>query len=199
MPNFTAFLSYVIVSNLSPGPNAVLSLSNAGKYGLKRAAWFNLGIAAGIFFVLFLCGAFSLTILTVFPQIQPVMVWAGAGYILWLAWNVLKSPTGGDGGKEETGRKTVGRLFLHGALLQFVNPNTILYGISVFATFIIPHYKSLSAMLIFCAVLSLAALAGTGCWTLFGSVFRQFVSRHEKAVNLLMALLLVYCALSLIL
>ncbi|WP_130861105.1 LysE family transporter [Bacilliculturomica massiliensis] len=197
MPNFAAFLSYVIVSNVSPGPNAVLSMSNAGKYGLRRALRFNLGIAAGVFFLLLLCGAFSLTILTVFPQIQPVMIWAGAGYILWLAWNVVKSrPEGGQ--QEEAGRTAGDRLFLHGALLQFVNPNSILYGISVFATFIIPNYRSPAAILLFCAFLSLAALAGTGCWTLFGSFFHRFVGRHVKAVNLIMALLLVCCAVSLI-
>ena len=85
-----------------------------------------------------------------------------------------------------------------GALLQFVNPNTILYGISVFATFIVPFYQSLLHLALFSAFLSAAAFIGTGCWTLFGSFFRGFVNRHFKLVNGILAGLLVYCAVSLV-
>ena len=37
------------------------------------------------------------------------------------------------------------------------------------------------------------------CWAAFGSVFRRLFSRHARAVNMVMALLLVYCAVSLFL
>ena len=189
-----AFFSYVIVANLSPGPNAILSLSNAGRYGLKKALRFNLGIAAGVFVVLLLCGGFSLTIVRLFPPVQSALVWIGAGYILWLAWQTLKSSPQAEMAENEQ----TGRLFLQGAFLQFINPNTLLYGVTVFTTFIIPSYQSPLSLTFFLLLLSLAAFLCTGCWTFFGTLFQKIVAQHGKAVNLVMALLLVYCAISLL-
>lgn len=193
MMNLAAFLSYVAVANVSPGPNAIISMSNAGRYELKKSIRFNIGISAGVFFVMLLCSVFSLTVVRVFPSVQPVLIWIGAGYILWLAYQTWISKPVEGGGKE-----TSGSLFLQGALLQFVNPNTILYGIFVFATFIVPFYQSLLHLALFSAFLSAAAFIGTGCWTLFGSFFRGFVNRHFKLVNGILTGLLVYCAVSLV-
>ena len=39
----------------------------------------------------------------------------------------------------------------------------------------------------------------TLCWSAFGSVFRRLFSQHAKTINTVMALLLVYCAVSLFL
>ncbi|MDD4708424.1 MAG: lysine transporter LysE, partial [Firmicutes bacterium] len=35
MPNFTAFISYVLVTTFTPGPNTIMSMSNASRYGFK--------------------------------------------------------------------------------------------------------------------------------------------------------------------
>lgn len=50
MTNFTAFLFYVLISNLSPGPNTIISMSNASKYGFKKSIRFNIGIFFGVFY-----------------------------------------------------------------------------------------------------------------------------------------------------
>ena len=39
----------------------------------------------------------------------------------------------------------------------------------------------------------------TLCWSAFGSAFKWLFSKHARVVNLVMALLLVYCAVSLFL
>ena len=38
------FLSYAVVTAVTPGPNNLMSLSNAGRLGFRRALPFNLGI-----------------------------------------------------------------------------------------------------------------------------------------------------------
>ena len=42
-----SFLSYAVVTAVTPGPNNLLSMSNAGQMGLKRSFPFNLGIWVG--------------------------------------------------------------------------------------------------------------------------------------------------------
>lgn len=194
MLNLLEFLSYVFISNISPGPNAIISMSNAGMFGFKKSVLFNLGISIGAFIVLLLCSLFSWVLFDIFPNFQRIMVWVGATYILWLAFNTLKSKPD----TENKGSKNKGNLFFQGVLLQFANPNTILYGITVFSSFILPQYQSPVILVIFCILLSLVSLFCTVCWTMFGVVFQKLIVTHTKIINVILALLLAYCAASLV-
>ena len=91
MPNFAAFVSYVLITTFTPGPNNIMSMSNASRYGFKRSIMFNVGV----FFWLFpdygperpfQCSPYGLI-----PSIKPVMTFIGAAYILWLAWKTYSS------------------------------------------------------------------------------------------------------------
>ena len=194
MPNLLQFLSYVFVANISPGPNAIISMSNARKFGLKKSILFNLGVSTGVLVVLLVCSFFSWVIFDIFPSFQLIMIWIGATYILWLAWNTLKSKTT----EENKYNENSSNLFLQGVILQFVNPNTVLYGITAFSSFILPQYKSPFILILFCMLLSLASFFCTVCWTVFGAVFKRFIVKHTKVVNVILATLLSYCAISLV-
>jgi cysteine/O-acetylserine efflux protein len=194
MANLLQFLSYVFVSNISPGPNAIISMSNAGTLGFKKSILFNLGVSTGAFIVLFVSSIFSWILFDIFPAFQSIMVWIGAAYILWLAWNTLQSKSA----EENKYNKDSGDLFLQGVVLQFVNPNTILYGITAFSSFILPQYQSPLILILFCILLSFASFFCTVCWTVFGAVFQIFIVKHTKIVNIILATLLAYCAVSLV-
>ena len=194
MPNFAAFLSYIIVTSFTPGPNNIMSMSNAGRYGFRKSIFFNVGIFFGFLIILALSSIFSITLYSLIPSIKPIMTWIGAIYILWLAWKTYKStPHSNEKGEKQT------NTFLAGLLLQFVNPKVILYGITTISTFIAPYYKSLTTLTGFTVFLALVGFTATCCWALFGSLFQRFLVRNDKAVNTIMALLLVYCAVSLFL
>lgn len=194
MPNFTAFLSYVFLTTFTPGPNNIMSMSNASRYGFKKSIRFNLGIFAGFFVIIALCSTFSVMLYNLIPSIKPIMTWIGAVYILWLAWKTYRSTPHGEGGNE---RAT--NTFSSGLLLQFVNPKVILYGITTVSTFIVPYYKSTVILAAFSLILAFVGFVATCCWALFGSVFQRFLANHDRIVNAVMVLLLVYCAISLFL
>jgi len=191
MINIAAFLSYALIANFSPGPNAILAMSNASRYGFKKSIPFNIGVFFGAFLVLLLCSFFSFSLFNQFPRMHSVMIWIGSGYLIWLAWQMLKYEVVME---EMEVRKN---LFLHGLFLQFLNPNTILYGITVFSTFIVPFYKSFSVLVLFCIFLACLAFLGTTCWSLFGYLFQPFIQRYGKVLNRILAALLLYCAISL--
>ena len=194
MPNFTAFLSYVLVTTFTPGPNNIMSMSNASRYGFKKSIWFNVGIFFGFFIIIALCSLFSVTLYSLIPSIKPFMTIIGAAYILWLAWKTYQSKPHSDG---ESEKQT--NTFLAGLLLQFVNPKVILYGITTVSTFIVPYYSSVFILGGFSILLAFIGFVSTCCWALFGSIFQIFLSKNHQVINIIMALLLVYCAVSLFL
>lgn len=53
------FLSYAVATAVTPGPNNLMSMSNAGRLGFKRAFPFNLGILTGFAVVMLLCTFFA--------------------------------------------------------------------------------------------------------------------------------------------
>ena len=84
--------------------------------------------------------------------------------------------------------------FLSGMILQFFNPKIYIYAITTISLYILPVFHSPGALAGFAVLLSLIGASGSFVWALFGAAFCNFFSRHTKAVNLVMALLLVYCA-----
>lgn len=194
MPNISAFLSYVFITIFTPGPNTIMSMTNAARYGFKKSYPFNIGVFIGFFIIMVLSSFFSISLFNFIPSIKPVITYIGAGYILWLAWKIYNSKTH----NIDENKKPAITLW-SGLLLQFVNVKVILFGFTTLSTFIVPYYKSWYSLMIFSFLLAFTALVATCCWSLFGSAFQKIFIKNEKIVNIIMALLLVYCAVSLFL
>ncbi len=191
MPNPLAFLAYILVTAYTPGPNNILSMSNASMYGFKKSFPFNVGILCGFFIVMTLCTLFSAALYAVIPKIKMAMLVLGAAYMLYLAWKIFKSSPHRQ--EDQKNRST----FLSGMLLQFVNPKIMVYGITSMSVYILPYYQDLSHLILFGLLLSLTGFSATLCWSAFGSVFSRLLKNHARIVNPIMAALLVYCAVSL--
>ncbi|MFR7900847.1 MAG: LysE family transporter [Ruminococcus sp.] len=74
-----------ILTVWSPGPNNILLLSTASKYGISGNLRFMTGIWSGSLTLMCLSGLFCSTLGKVVPGIQPVMKYLGAAYVLYLA------------------------------------------------------------------------------------------------------------------
>ena len=221
MPDFSGFISYVLIATFTPGPNNIMSMTNAAKFGYKRAVRFCFGVWIGFTAVLALCALFCKLLQDSIPAIEPYMAVAGAVYILFLAYSTLRDkprdPAGAKSGavrhenetqsgfpepgirpahSQKTRLKTDS--VLSGAVLQFVNVKCILFGITLMSTYILPYYADIVTITLIVLLLSTAAFISTNCWALFGSVFQRVFIRHKKAVSIIMALLLVYCAVTIL-
>lgn len=194
MPSIPAFISYVIVTTFTPGPNNIMAMSNASRYGFKKSIPFNAGVFTGFFIIFTICGLFSVTLFNIMPSIQSIMTYVGAAYILWLAWKTYNSkPHSGEDDVKNTNK------YIWGLLLQFVNPKGIIYAVTTVSAFIAPYYKSAPVIIGFAIMLSFTAFVSNCCWGLFGTVFQRFFVKNVKTVNAIMSLLLVYSAISLFL
>ncbi len=191
MFNLYDFLIYCFISSYTPGANNLLSMNNAIKLGFRNSVKFNFGILAGFFVVMAMCAFFSATLFSYLPKIKLILQFAGATYMLYLAWKVW---TSANNTNIENNKKAS---FISGMLLQFVNPKIYIYAITALSIYILPIYHSLESLILFTVILSLIGASGSFVWSLCGLAFCKVLASHAKTVNTIMMLLLVYCAASL--
>lgn len=193
MNNLVAFLTYTLLTAFTPGSNNILAMSNASKYGFKKSIGLIQGIFFGFFCVMILCSFFSVTLVNIIPAIKPVMTYIGVTYILWLAWHIVKSNP-----QENAESVEKADSFITGFFLQFVNIKIILYGITAISNFILPFYSSPLSIGGFTLLLTAFGCAGSFTWAILGTVFQRFFKKYGNIIDIIMALLLVYCAITLI-
>ena len=193
MFNWFSFLTYAIVTAATPGMNNIMSMSNGGRKGFKGALPFNFGILVGFSVVMIICTAFCSLLSTLIPKIKLPMLIIGALYMLYLAWTTFKSS-----GEIQENHSRDG--FWAGLFLQFINPKIYIYCIVSMESYILPFYNEQNLVLLgFALLLAFIGFIFTLCWSAFGSFFKLIFSQHTKTVNSVMALFLVYCAISLFL
>lgn len=172
--------------------NNIMSMTNGSRKGFRKALPFNLGIWVGFSIVMVLCTVCCSLLSALIPKIKTPMLVVGAAYMLYLAWETFRS------GSIEEGSHRDG--FLSGLLLQFINPKIYVYCIMSMEAYILPYFSGqVLPLLGFALLLAFIGFFFTLCWSAFGSVFHWLFSKHAKVVNTIMALLLVYCAVSLFL
>ena len=185
------FLAYVLVTAGTPGPNTLMSMGNGSRLGFRRALPFNFGIWAGFSVVMLLCAALCGVLDTLIPKVRLPMLVLGAAYMLYLAIHIWQSGPA----EARAGRSGV----LPGLLLQFVNPKIYIYGIVSMEAYILPNISSPAVVALFALGLAFTGFVLTLCWSAFGSLLGRLFSRHARVVNKILALLLVWCAISLFL
>jgi threonine/homoserine/homoserine lactone efflux protein len=190
MNNFLPFISYVFVVTFTPGPNNIMSMVNATKYGYKKTFTFMFGVFTGFLLLMLLSSYSNLFLFMYIPKIEPFMKILGGIYMLYLAIHIM-IPNHKNNNEKITKTNT----FKNGIILQLVNVKAILYAITVMGTFIIPQYQSKLMLLFFSILLAFVAFTSLNCWALFGSVFNKYIEKHEKVFNIIMGSLLIYSAL----
>ncbi|MGQ3479605.1 LysE family transporter [Paenibacillus sp. TY11] len=188
---FIPFLSYALVTSFTPGPNNIMSLDSARRLGLKKAFPFLLGVTAGCFAIMLLACYFNLALYHFLPRVKIWMNILGSLYMLYLAVKIAKSKS-----STKNNDHNEGYSFKSGLLLQFINLKVILYGITVISTFVMPYDVSYIALITISLLLTCIGFVSVVCWAVFGAMFQRFLNKYERSFNIIMALLLMYSALS---
>jgi cysteine/O-acetylserine efflux protein len=170
--NFLPFLTYVIVTTFTPGPNNVLAMSNAMRDGYKKTLGFLAGIFTGFLLVMLLCGLLNYVLLSLLPQVKLWLNLLGAGYMVYLALHIIFSRPA-ENGQDQNNLNS----FRAGFVLQFLNLKVILYGITVFSTFIIQAYHDPLTVSLFAPILAGVGLISTSFWAGGGHLFRSFFAK----------------------
>jgi cysteine/O-acetylserine efflux protein len=191
--NLVAFLPFVLITTFTPGPNNISSASMGVLYGYRDTLKYMLGIVTGFFLVMLLCGWTSTVLLRILPSFETALRFIGAGYILWLAFETLKTSYT----FQESNQSPMG--FGRGLLLQVLNLKAIVYGLTLYSTFLVSITDNPVLLLLSATFLATLAFCSVSVWALFGSAIRTVLcqARIRQSVNLVLSLLLVYTAIEL--
>jgi threonine/homoserine/homoserine lactone efflux protein len=152
------FLVAVLALFLSPGPNMAFVLSHGIALGPRAGFAAGLGIAAADLLHT-LCAATGVTALVAaWPPSFDLLRYAGALYLLWLAWRALRS--GSAHLPAQAGRAGFAQVLRSAWLNNLVNPKALLFFMVFLPQFVDPARGSVPAQLAVLGVtLSLAGLA----------------------------------------
>lgn len=181
-------LGYVVAMIGTPGPNNLMLMSAGANFGFRRSLPHIFGIVFGCQ-ILLLAGALGVSQLLVQA---PAAMWllraAGAAFLFWLAWKLLRTRQLRDSGAAAAKPFS----FVQAALFQWVNPKAWVMTLTAVATYTNPAEFSHSFMLVSLAF-ALLGLPLISLWNLGGSSLRLWLQRDGALqwFNRGMALLLV--------
>lgn len=194
-----SFFIYTVLTALLPGPNNILALNSVQTIGYKNTRYLLFGIYGGFTVVMLLSAYLSKVAVDSFESLLYWLKYFGVVYLLYLAYSVATSKTinAETRGREVTNVRNKGD-FWKGFFLQLINVKIIIYGITAFSNFVLPNYQDLTIIIAFALLLSLIGNAATWIWVFTGKKLAHFLNRYSIIINRVMAVLLIYCAISLL-
>lgn len=123
---------------ITPGPNLLYLISRTLCQGRVAGLVSLAGTTTG--FVVHILAA-SLGLSAVFlavPVAYDVLRWAGAGYLVYLAWDSIRSENGGLFAPRTLPAATPAKLFRMGLLTSILNPKVALFYLALFPQFVDP-------------------------------------------------------------
>ncbi|RMO69597.1 hypothetical protein ALQ35_03092 [Pseudomonas fluorescens] len=186
--DYYAVALFVIATCVTPGPNNVMLMSSGANFGMGRTLRHVAGINIGFPLMVVAVGLGAGAIFRQYPGLHDGLQVIGAVYLLFLAYQIARSPTTDLG---DPSRQPLG--FTGAALFQWVNPKAWVMAVGAVLAYTSPLggytlQVFLIALLFF--------LFGTPCsmvWVFFGQYLRRFLTRprHLKVFNIAMSLVLV--------
>ena len=127
---FFALLMFCVVGGVTPGPNNMMLMASGVNFGVRRTLPHLAGVVLGFTLMVALVGFGLDAIFRVAPWLLPAMRWAGAAYLLWLAWRIANS------GAVKEGAATAQPLgALAAAAFQWINPKGWVMAVSALTTY----------------------------------------------------------------
>lgn len=171
------FCAAYAVATASPGPGIAAVLARVLGRGLRGVPAFIAGFVAGDL-VWFIVAATGLAVLAqTFAVLFLAIEYAGAAYLLYLAWKLWSSPVQQTEVVADRRTDSAWRLFLGGLSVTLGNPKVIVFFLVLLPTMVDPAQLSVAGfveialliVVILSSVLTAYALAGAGARRLFTS------------------------------
>lgn len=163
------FIPACFALNMIPGPNNLLSMSNAQRYGFHYALIAGVARLAAFVVLITLAGTGFATLLYMLPSLFLAIKVVGAVYIFWVAYQLWCAEVG-DIDDNPANEKSLVQLAKQEFLLAVGNPKAILIFTAFFPQFITPTENTTVQFallgLVFLA-LEMTAIAVYACFGLY--------------------------------
>lgn len=137
------FAAACLLMVLTPGPNMIYLISRSICQGRKAGVTSLVGVVSGFFVHMFAAAAGLTAVFLAVPMAYEALKWAGALYLLWMAWQALKPGARSPFEAQELAPDSSPKLVLMGFMTSVLNPKVAVFYLSVFPQFISPEHGSM--------------------------------------------------------
>ncbi|MFM2348223.1 MAG: hypothetical protein RL654_2976 [Pseudomonadota bacterium] len=172
--DFWAFCAAIVVFLALPGPGTFALLGATSKGGLRAGAAATFGLILGDQILLWLAVAGVAAVLAAHPAWFDAIRWAGAGYLGWMGWKLLRTRAGEAASPVEI---TPGRYLRQALLITVLNPKAIVFYMAFFPLFIDPvRHQGLPTY----AAMALTIALITAVWCLTLCAFAERIAAKVR-------------------
>jgi threonine/homoserine/homoserine lactone efflux protein len=176
-----AYTAAAVVLVVTPGLDTALVLRTAAREGSRQALLAGVGIITGCMIWTAVVAAGLGALLAASRLAYTVLRWAGAAYLLWVGFNLLRHPRVSFA-TDEQGLRSRGSAFTRGALTNLLNPKVGVFYVSFLPQFVPLDVSVAPYIFLLGLILALLGLAWFLCliaamrplvaWLRHGSVMR---------------------------
>lgn len=190
-----SFLFFCFVEGITPGPANLASLNASMQYGKKTALRQWRGLFTGFFVDAMEAVLINYFLGASFSNYVKYLSWIGAAYIIWLAIKILLSKPPAEQSEADVKRSCS---FLTGFLVQITNVKVILFCITALSSFVLPYTTKLPTLFLVGCFLPFTGPMCNLVWLFTGDALRHIFRKYWKQLNVIMAVSLIVCALTLV-
>ena len=184
-----SLILFGIAAGFSPGPNNIVTSHSAFNFGFKKTIPTMLGVVSGwtLLSIILVFGAGF--IFKKFVELQIIIKILGSVYLIFLAYKISFHKT------KKNNKDLRPITFLNTFFFQFVNPKSIIAGLTAVSLFVDTQNSFLEDSIIFVTVMFFIAIGSQATWCLMGTYLRKFASSDKfiKNFNYTMSFLLIVC------
>lgn len=185
-PQLWLFFLLVFGVILLPGLDMAFVLASSLVGGRRAGMMATAGIMAGGVVHVLMTALGVMALLKVMPALFNAMLWAGAAYIAWIGFSLMRSRIG-LGEVSELPARSQAQTFRQGMLTSLLNPKAYLFMLAIFPQFITPDAGSLPRQLIVLWLIIAATQAAIyGALAFVGDGVRQWLADRPSA-NVILA------------
>ncbi len=184
---------FALATSATPGPVNVLSAMSGARFGVGRSLPYVLGATTSFVAILLVLGFGFEAILGVVERFSLLMSLAGAGYMLYLAWQIAA-----DRGELSFGELNSPRPgFVTGLVTQGLNPKAWIVSLSAITIYVAPHLDYSARLMTFSVIFYLICAFSLAGWVVIGAQLARF-SGNVAMFNRAMAGLLAVSVLAIV-
>ncbi len=172
LETYTALILFLFPLAYSPGPGNLFFAANTARFGFWAMVPANVGYHVATFWVTLLVGGGFLQTAAQFPQVFVVIKGAGAVYVAWLGWRVMRV-----GVAKET-YVAQGAGFWDGVVLLVLNPKAYLIMGLMFSQF------SQANIWVVTGIFTLNNMLAFVVWSLAGDVIARRFREPKRAAQM---------------
>jgi threonine/homoserine/homoserine lactone efflux protein len=177
-------VTFAFVSSVTPGPNNLMLWAAGATFGVRRSVPHVLGTAVGIGAMALAAAAGLAALITAVPELAFVLKVAGSVYLLSLAWQVAGAHA------LRPGTLAQPLTLVQGALFQVVNVKAWVFALGAMTTFRPTDLPVVAGALLVTIVMMIVVVPSAAVWAVAGGAIGSLAGRRQRAVSLILAILL---------